>query len=78
MPYQVENSKKEIIVHGVYGRMQRLSCRESWGSEAGRFLIQLEAGAFFQSRPEVISISYRDLSVPGCPSEIVFRSCGLL
>lgn len=56
----------------VYGRRQRLSCREIWGQK-------LEVvWAFFQSRPEVISISYRDVSVPGGPSEAVCGSCGLL
>lgn len=45
----MENSKKEMIAHGEYGRRQRLSCRESQGSEAGRswgFFLSLELKLF--------------------------------
>lgn len=46
---QVENSKKETIAHVVYGRRQKLSCRESRGSEAGRswgFFLSLDLKLF--------------------------------
>lgn len=42
---QVENSKKQMIAHGVYGRKQMLSYRESQESEAGRdwgFFLRLD------------------------------------
>lgn len=46
---QVENSKKEMIAHGVYGKRQKLSCWQSQGSEAGRgwgFFLSLSLNLF--------------------------------